>query len=112
MSDQLAAAVVRFRGEHPACLDPELIYDRCQEVSAAFAALLADVGVAASVVSGMQFDVQPDGRILIHRGHFAVQVGQDVYDWTARQFAPGAPVPQVMPLPRWRETWKPLPAAR
>lgn len=44
-------------------------------------------------------------------GHFAVLVAdadtETVYDWTARQFDPTAPVPEVMALTRWQQVWLP-----
>ncbi|MFF8601752.1 hypothetical protein ACF065_27025 [Streptomyces sp. NPDC015232] len=77
-------------------------------MSTAFAASLAEAGVSASVVSGVEMEDLPDGGKLLLRGHFAVRVGQDVYDWTARQFDANARVPLVIPYDEWRQTWKAL----
>ncbi|MER6400127.1 hypothetical protein ABT263_29400 [Kitasatospora sp. NPDC001603] len=108
MTGSLPAAVTRFLDNWPQCRDPRLIHDQCHEVSKAFAASLAEVGVSASVVSGAEMEDLPDGGKLILRAHFAVRVGEDVYDWTARQFDAGAPVPLVAPYDEWRQTWKTL----
>lgn len=111
MSEVLDAAAASFLSEHSECLDPALIHDRCEEVSEAFAAHLAEAGVEATVVSGMRLQDLPGGGVLVLGGHFAVLVGDVVYDWTARQFQPAVPVPLVVSYDQWRQVWKDLDAA-
>lgn len=105
MTDQqaLSAAVEQHVAERGRLLDPDEARDRCQSESAAFMETLAAYGVEATVVSGLRVRSW-DGLVLA--GHFAVRVGDDVWDWTARQFDPSAEVPLVMPLSRWREEWR------
>lgn len=102
-----------FAAAHPDLVDPSWVVDRCEEVSAAFARACHEAGVAATVISGARFgevDQFPGVRLMLG-GHFAVLVadeeGDTVFDWTARQFDPKAPVPEVMALSRWRQVWVP-----
>lgn len=95
--------VTGFAAKHPECADGELVGDRCFAYSEAFVALLPEHDT--EVVSGVWMNVE--ARI-IYAGHAAARVDDQVYDWTARQFDPAAPVPLVTPLATWREMWKAL----
>lgn len=119
----LRAAVATFAQLHGATLQtPEDAYERCQEVSQAFTDHCHQNGVPARLITGGQFgeDERFPGIELLMVGHFAVLVpawydetleewvGDVVIDWTIRQFAPAAPVPQITPLDEWRATWRHL----
>ena len=88
-------------------MDPALAYDQCVPVSEAFGRTLTEAGVAATVISGVRMG-QFQGVPVVLNGHFAVRVDDTVYDWTARQFDPDAPVPLVEPVAAWRERWPAL----
>lgn len=88
-------------------LDPVEAEDRCVPVSEAFIAALADEDVSAQLVNGVRMG-QFQGIPVVLNGHFAVQVGDTIYDWTARQFDPTAPVPLVEPVQAWRARWPSL----
>lgn len=108
--DAVAGVVRVFADQYGgALLDPAAAHDMCVPVSEAFAGALAEAGVEAAVINGVRM-----GEFMGHRvvevGHFAVQVGETVYDWTARQFDEGAAVPVVEPVSVWRERWTSLTA--
>lgn len=117
----VASAIVTFDAEHGArCRNPDAIREWCFEVSSAFAETLAAAGVPARVVEGLRMGTLPQfpDVELVLGGHAAVLaperydekagewVGEVVYDWTARQFDPQAPVPLTQPLVEWRATWR------
>lgn len=99
----LAAAADEFGRRHPETLDPDAIRDLCREYSIAFARDLEDRGDCGGweVISGLKV---AEGWLIL-AGHWAVQVGGVVVDWTYRQFDPDAPVPRVTTLATWREEW-------
>lgn len=107
---RLAHVVGRFAAEHPDLADPAACHDRCVEVSGRFAAAVLACGLDATVLSGVRMGATPffPGQQVMLGGHYAVAVGSDVYDWTARQFDPAAPVPLVQPIDEWAATWQPL----
>ena len=89
--------------------DPDQVHDRCFTFSEAFVEHLADADteVRGEIVSGFKTD-EPNG-FLIWGGHAAVRIDGDiVIDWSARQFDPEAPVPRVVTLAEWRESWADL----
>ena len=100
-------AVAAFAAAHPDLAHQHHAHDRCIPISEEFTALLADHGTDAEVVMGARVGEDPrfPGVRLFLGGHYAVAVGDTVYDWTARQFNPAAPVPLVQPLEEWRTTW-------
>lgn len=104
----LATVVEEFQRDYgQRLLDPFEAHDRCQDYSEEFASRCKEAGVEAEVVSGLKFGEMPEfpGQRLVLGGHFAVQVGPMVYDWTARQFDPTAPVPMVTTIDQWRDEW-------
>lgn len=108
---RLAAAVAEFADLHAEALaDPGYAHDRCVPVTEQFVATCAAHGVDAVVVNGMKTGQAPEfpGVTLALQGHYAVLVEDLVYDWTARQFNPGAPVPQVTTMDTWQAAWPPL----
>lgn len=108
VSDRVSEVVARFADRYGDALAvPEAAHDMCVPVSEAFVAALADAGVEAALVSGVQMG-EFRGMPVVLRGHFAVQVGEKVFDWTARQFDPHAPVPVVEPVSAWRDRWPAL----
>lgn len=96
----LEAAVEQHVAERGRLFNPAEARDRCQTESAAFMETLAAHGVEATVVSGLLLD----GGVVVC-GHFAVRVGDDVWDWTLRQFDPAADVPTVTPWETWQRDW-------
>lgn len=99
-ADRLAAAVAQHVEERGRLFNPAQARDRCQSESAAFMETLAGFDIEATVVSGLVMD----GNVVL-AGHFAVRVGDDVWDWTARQFDPHADVPKVTSWETWRTEW-------
>lgn len=103
----IEALVSQFAAENPDLRNSNSAYDQCVPVSEEFAALLKHNGVSCEVISGVRY-----GEFMGHRvvagGHFAVQVGNDVYDWTIRQFEPNASVPKVCSIVEWRAQWEKL----
>lgn len=103
-----------FAALRPDLVDPEHVRERCAEISEEFVALLAEHHIAARVISGVRFgeDERFPGVRLMMAGHYAVLVADEetdvVYDWTAHQFDPETPVPLVVRLGEWRETWSVL----
>ena len=74
------------------------------EYAAAFAQHAQDSGHDTEVVTGFLMEGS-----LILQGHAATLLDDGyVYDWTVRQFDAEAPVPTVIPLAAWRETWRQL----
>ena len=105
--ESVAAAFVR-----PMHADPAEVRDRCVWESEDFARALRAAGVrAVTVVSGFA-TAEFGGHVLVTCGHTAVRVGDTVYDWTARQFNPTAPVPLVLPYEEWRAAWPDLATER
>lgn len=100
MEEALAGAVAQHITERGRLLNPAEARDRCQSESVAFMETLAGFGIEATVVSGFRM-----AENVILCGHFAVRVGDDVWDWTARQFDPTAAVPLVIPWEEWCELW-------
>lgn len=106
--DALAETVTRFTGLYGDALAvPAIAHDMCVPISEAFASALADAGVEAEVLSGVRMG-DFNGTPVVANGHFAVRVGEVVYDWTARQFNETAAVPLVEPVTVWRRRWPTL----
>jgi hypothetical protein len=106
--DAVAETVARFTDLYGDALAvPAIAHDMCVPVSEAFVQALAESGVAARVLSGVRMG-EFNGTPVLLNGHFAVEVGEVVYDWTARQFDEGASVPLVEPVAVWRERWPAL----
>lgn len=104
----LEDVVAEFAQQHRQdLLDPSYAHERCVVTSQAFAALCERHGVEAEVISGMKMGEMPEfpGMRMMLAGHFAVLVGDTVYDWTARQFEPQAAVPKVVTETEWRAEW-------
>ena len=104
--EAVAAAFLR-----PFHANPAEVRDRCVWESEDFAAACRAAGVEAVIVSGFA-TVQFGGMTVVTMGHTAVRVGDTVYDWTARQFNPTAPVPLVLPYEEWRAAWPDLATER
>lgn len=96
-----------FAKENPACFHAGQCRDRCDYFSTVFMDRIHEnTNLPASLVQGFMF-MEVDGHRVILEGHVATLVNNDtVFDWTARQFDPKAPVPVIQPLSEWRETWK------
>jgi hypothetical protein len=99
--------------------DPAWVRDQCRELSEQFARGCDVRGIPAEVVSGLRFGEDPHfpGERVVTGGHFAVQVptrrdaagawgSPVVVDWSARQFDPVAPVPELTAPETWRQTWR------
>lgn len=78
--------------------------DQCYSESKKFEALLLSKGIDCSIIMGWKTD-DFMGHQVITQGHVGVRVGDRVWDWTARQFNPRAPVPQVMSVAEWEHEW-------
>lgn len=105
--EAVAAAFVR-----PMHTNPAEVRDRCVWESEDFAKACRAAGVRqVTVVSGFATVLFGEVRV-ITMGHTAVRVGDTVYDWTARQFNPDAPVPLVLPYEEWRASWPDLATER
>lgn len=89
-------------------ITPELARDQCGTESFRFMLALEDAGIDSERIDGFSFGTLL-GKPIILNGHTAVRVGDQVYDWTARQFDPDAPHPLVCSVQEWRQTWKTLP---
>lgn len=100
--------VAKFGSRYSFLQDPYRALDRCIVASEEFASEVTSAGGAAEVVSGVRFGEMPEfpGHEVLLGGHYAVLVGDTVYDWTARQFDPQCDFPLVVPLSQWRSTWK------
>lgn len=98
----LAAAVRAMSRD--ARTTPEAARDRCVFESERFSRLLTQAGVHHVLVVGAQTVEWGEHKVLL-QAHTAVRVGRKVYDWTARQFDPEAPVPEVMSAAVWRQRW-------
>lgn len=112
----LPVAVPEFAARYrDALMDPATAFDLCKPISDEFAALAREHGLAdVEVLCGAKIGEAPGlpGVRLFLAGHFAVRVGDEVYDWTARQFDPHAAVPTVRTLADWRAEWPPVEEAR
>lgn len=76
--------------------------DRCLSAAHGFMEYCADQAVTAKLVSGLWVD--PD-NIVLH-GHYVVRIGDNIYDWSARQFYPAAPMPLIIPFTEWAAQWR------
>lgn len=75
--------------------------DECRAESLAFLRTLDICKVpGGELINGVKFK---DSVIL--SGHYAVQVGDLVYDWTARQFDEDAPLPKITTVAEFRAEW-------
>lgn len=97
-------AIIEFARTWPATLVPEKVRDQCILRSEAFVAFLCDWGVEAVLIYGFWM-TEFMGHRVVGAAHVAVLSGGMVYDWTARQFDPGAPVPLVQTVEEFRSTW-------
>lgn len=116
LSNDVRDVIAAFGRLHGAALQtPDGASERCQEVSEAFMTHCHQSGVPAELISGGKFGHDerfPYLREELLVGHFAVLIpvresrdewiGEVVCDWTARQFDPGAPVPQILSEEDWR----------
>lgn len=112
---KLALAVEQYLEERGLLLNPEDARDQCYVEAAYFAEVLMGHGIHATAVSGLKMGA--GGGVLA--GHFAVRVGDQVWDWTFRQFDPECEVPTIIPWSTWQkqflyvqEGWIPDPVAR
>lgn len=108
VTEAMAAAIADYLAEYPLLLDPLEARDRCLSSSTAFASALAEHDIEAVPVSGLLIADSSelvDGGPIILAGHFAVRVGDQVWDWTLRQFETGCPVPSVTPWVQWQQDW-------
>lgn len=75
--------------------------DECRNESLMFLRTLDICKVpGGELISG----VKVVGDVIVG-GHFAVQVGDLVYDWTARQFDEDAPLPKITTVEEFRSEW-------
>lgn len=102
VTKEIASAIMEYYDERGLKLTADDASNECKKESAAFMEALADQEVEATVVSGLRIDKRT--RMVV-AGHFAVKIGDDIWDWTARQFDPAAPVPLVTPWSQWQREW-------
>lgn len=90
--------------------NPVAVREQCAIVSAEFVDRCRAAGIEAEVIQGLHMGEHKmfPGETLVLAGHYAARVGTTVYDWTARQFDPSAPVPLIQDESAWRETWQDL----
>lgn len=104
--DNVRSAVVDFAMDHPECWNPRAVHDRCGMYASDFRLRLEEFDVQdVSIVSGVQYD-DFFGFPVVAQGHIATLIGDQVFDWTYRQFDSEAPVPRVTPLNEWRVDWQ------
>lgn len=90
--------------------DVHYVRDRAELFAGEFTRLLTALDVRAEIIYGFEFGEAPEfpGSNVILNGNIAVLVdGETVVEWTARQYGPG-PVPRVVELDEWRQTWQKL----
>jgi len=94
---------------------PASQFGRCLETSEAFAELARTNGSHAEILQArglrrVRAFPRMDTRwraIPAHLiEHHVVQLGRYVVDWTARQFDPTAPVPEITPVAVFRRRWR------
>ena len=92
--------------------DPLQAYDRCAQESERFLRFiqewdgLREHNRTAKLIFGFKFG-EFRGQQVITQAHVAVEVGDEVYDWTARQFDPAAPVPKITSVEEFHAEWSP-----
>lgn len=90
--------------------DPVKVHDQCALESERFLRVLLDGCYVAQdnakLIYGFKFG-EYFGQRVITQAHIAVQVGDQVYDWTARQFDPQAPVPKITSVEEFHAEWAP-----
>lgn len=101
------AAVVATFAETTIGHTPWDAHDQCFNESHRFQCYLEAAGVNGEKISGFKFE-RFMGHDVVVQGHTAVVVGDLVYDWTARQFDPDAPVPKITTRAEFRAEWPPL----
>lgn len=109
----LSEVIVAFAEEYGTRLStPEGAYDICHLVSDEFVSRCTEAGVVAQTISGLRYttvEVGGETHTVVDTAHVGVLIGQQVYDWTIRQFDVLSAVPQVQPVHEWRRTWQPFP---
>ena len=112
---QLEAEAAAFLAANPWLLDGERVLNQCLHVSCCWAEILGAAGLLRSgrcgwpVLSFQIYGHQPCpefyGAGWCQRGittHYVLRVGDQCWDWTARQFDTALPVPLVWPVSRAR----------
>lgn len=98
-------AIDEFAAHHPRYSSPDGARDKCTAAAFEFGGYVTRfTGLDWEVIDGMHTD---EGGVVLW-AHSALHVGDDVYDWTARQFYPLADWPAVFPLERWTEMLVPF----
>lgn len=108
----LVHLVEQYVAHRPELATSKGAFDRCDKVAAELIAFLADRGVEAKAVrlvgyKGGIAGAHPKWREISSHGwtHYAVVVGNDVVDCTARQFDPAMPFPSVQPVAGTSSLW-------
>lgn len=115
---QLQDAIARFKKEYPDVLHVRNTRGWCLQWSCDFAEFLAENDLCGykAVQGAMDPDgdgwpvvemvIWPDARAAPATRHFALRVGVQVVDWTARQFVPRCALPLVYAEADLRHAYK------